>query len=103
MLGSRGQNTTTTATTRTVATESPIFRLRSTRPPLHNGPTLNGRPGTDHAPNHRDRSAGPVHSSGWLSRPPEQPVVEFYRADSPALEDVNHKVPFDRVFQPKVR
>ncbi len=33
----------------------------------HNGPTLNGRPGTDQLSNHKDRSAGPVHSSGWLS------------------------------------
>jgi hypothetical protein len=32
-----------------------------------NGPTLNGRPGTDQLSNHEDLSAGPVHSSGWLS------------------------------------
>src|SRR5687768_6402782 len=46
---------------------------RASIPPVHrqnprpsNGPTLNGRPGTDHASSDKDRSAGPVHSSGWL-------------------------------------
>jgi hypothetical protein len=29
---------------------------------------LNGRPGADQHLNCEDRSAGPVHSSGWLSR-----------------------------------
>src|SRR4051812_5313891 len=30
------------------------------------GMTLNGRPGADHVSNDKDRSVGPVHSSGWL-------------------------------------
>ena len=33
-----------------------------------NGPTLNGRPGTATLSVPEDRSAGPVHSSGWLCR-----------------------------------
>jgi hypothetical protein len=35
---------------------------------LHNGPTFNGRPGTDRHSNHEGRSAGPVQRSVGLSR-----------------------------------
>src|SRR4051794_37448684 len=34
---------------------------------VNNGSTLSGRRGANHAFILRDRSAGPVHSSGWLS------------------------------------
>src|SRR2546421_7524737 len=32
----------------------------------HNGPALNGRPGTEPRWNHKDRSARPVRCSAWL-------------------------------------